>query len=708
MKHIITRILLGALLAGSTGAFAQTPENVTAEELINMSLEELMNITVTTASKNQESVKDAPAIISVITAKEIEGYGAMSLSEILDRATAIYANGTYYPKGNITIRGDHTGLFDTHVLFLINGRPLRESFHNGANYALNTMVPVDNIERIEIIRGPGSVLYGTSAYSGVINIITKMADKPSAKGFVRYGSFDTKQAGFSGTTVVKGIEIGGALNYFDSNGWNFTARDEKSQIRNRANTADSLKAPYTFPMDEQGIGAMLQVGYKGLKISSNYTQSNQRIMGRTPVWSNPVEYSFYNTRGFIDGGYTHSFSKLLSSSINVTYNHLLSKHYIPLDSYKEDIIVRNSDDVLVEMTHYIKPTENINIVLGALANTQTGWATQPELTANFENFDLQSGVNPNPHYQVPAYRETWGSAYVQADYSPFSFVKIITGGQLNKATGHKASFVPRLGSIFTLTKSLSAKVLYGQAFRSPAFFEAYALSLPGIVGNKHLNPELVRTFETQLSYSARKFEIALTYFNSAQSSLISRSNVKDSLYMTEYNGMLTSIPQYINKGSLTSQGLELESKANLTDHLSTVGSVAYQTNTNDKGTKDVYGMPMLMAKLGMNYAHPKGFGIGMFNSYFGKGGDITTYTNGKATTKQVNPEVKPYQYLTLNAHVNVFKLLKISSSLQGIFNIYATNLLDEQIYYPELVRRNINSLPGRAGRSIYGSFQVKF
>ncbi len=54
----------------------------------------------------------------------------MSLGEVLDRATATYYNGTYYPKGNITVRGDHTSIFDTHVLFLINGRPLRESFHN--------------------------------------------------------------------------------------------------------------------------------------------------------------------------------------------------------------------------------------------------------------------------------------------------------------------------------------------------------------------------------------------------------------------------------------------------------------------------------------------------------------------------------------------------------------------------------------------------
>jgi outer membrane receptor for ferrienterochelin and colicin len=362
----------------------------------------------------------------------------------------------------------------------------------------------------------------------------------------------------------------------------------------------------------------------------------------------------------------------------------------------------------VELTNYIKPAENINIVVGALTNMQSGWATQPELTANFENFDVKGGVNSNPHYQVPHYNETWGSAYLQVDYTPFSFVKIIAGGQLNKVTNHKASFVPRLGTILNISKSLSAKVLYGQAFRSPAFFEAYAMSFPGIVGNKNLTPELVGTFETQIAYTSKKAQISLTYFNSYQSNLITRFNVRDSLFVTEYKGKLTSIPQYINKGSLASQGIEVEGKVNFTENLSSVGSLAYQTNKDNKGSLDVYGMPIMMAKLGVNYIHEKGFGFGLFNSYFGKGGDITVFNNGKPTTKQVNPEVEPYNYLTLNVNADMFKLLKVSTSLKGILNLYATNLINEAIYYPEVARRNINSLPGRPERGIYGSFQLKF
>ncbi len=571
------------------------------------------------------------------------------------------------------------------------------------------MFPVDVIKQIEILRGPGSVLYGTSAYTSVINIITKDGGKNSMKSFVRYGSFQTIQAGVSGTTAMKGLKVSGGVNYLNSKGWDFTARDEKSVIRNQANTADSaLKAPVTIPMAEQGIGTHLRLGYKGLSVNAAYVFSDQRIMGRTPVWRNPIDYNVTNNKGLVDIGYSHKISKAISTSVNATYNYFLSTHYIPLPAYKDNLIYRTSNDLLAEFTTYIKPAENLNITIGALANMQSGWATQPELTANFDNFDLTSGTNPDPHYQVPAYNETWGAAYLQADYRPVPFAKIITGIQANKVTGLPISVVPRLGTIFYMTKQWYAKVLYGQAFRSPAFFERYTVSLPGIVGNQNLSPELVGTFETQLGYTSRKYEMAVTYFNSKQSNLITRSNVKDSLYITQYKGVATSIPQYINRGSLTSQGVEAEGKANFTKRLSAVGSFAYQTNTNDNDRKDVYGTPMTMTKLGLNYTHEKGFGMGIFDSYFGKGGDISAYSNGKLVTKQVNPQVRPYHYMTLNVNADVFKLLKVPTDLQGILNIYTNNLLNEAIYYPEVVRRNMNSLPGRPGRGIYASLQLKF
>jgi hypothetical protein len=114
-------------------------------------------------------------------------------------------------------------------------------------------------------------------------------------------------------------------------------------------------------------------------------------------------------------------------------------------------------------------------------------------------------------------------------------------------------------------------------------------------------------------------------------------------------------------------------------------------------------MPNLIVKLGVNYASPFGLNIGVWNSYFGAGGSIAT-----PTTRALNPEVRPYNFLSANITYNITNLFESTSLPDMIVGIYATNILDEQIYYPEYVRRNMNSIPGRPGRAVYASFSVQF
>ena len=130
---------------------------------------------------------------------------------------------------------------------------------------------------------------------------------------------------------------------------------------------------------------------------------------------------------------------------------------------------------------------------------------------------------------------------------------------------------------------------------------------------------------------------------------------------------------------------------------------------NNTGGKNIYAMPNLMVKLGMSMNLKNGISLGVFNSYFGKSQVITLYdSKGNPTTKDANPEAKPYNYMTLNAGVNFKKLFHLEKSPDFSLNCYVTNVLDEKIYYKEVVRRNINSLPGRAGRAFYTSLTVLF
>jgi outer membrane cobalamin receptor len=92
------------------------------------------------------------------------------------------------PRNVASIRGDLIKQEDNHVLVLINGRPFRDTTFGGINFSICTAFPIQTIERVEVIRGPGSVLYGTNALSGVINIVTKNPDQSTMVASVLSGS----------------------------------------------------------------------------------------------------------------------------------------------------------------------------------------------------------------------------------------------------------------------------------------------------------------------------------------------------------------------------------------------------------------------------------------------------------------------------------------------------------------------------------------
>jgi len=134
------------------------------EGLFSLSLQELINLEVTTVSKRKESISEAPGVISVITAEDIKNYGATSLKDVLLRLPNffIFDSSTFKASGAM-LRAGATQHLNNHVLYLINGSPLRESQNGGLHTDINLLFPIDIIERIEVIRGPGSVLYGSNA-----------------------------------------------------------------------------------------------------------------------------------------------------------------------------------------------------------------------------------------------------------------------------------------------------------------------------------------------------------------------------------------------------------------------------------------------------------------------------------------------------------------------------------------------------------------
>ena len=218
-KELITRSILVSFCIYSLVLFSVQPSVAEDTEqtsqfgtMLAMNLEELADFEVELATGTSKPINLAPAVASVITAEQIEEMGATTLDQVLETVPGFHVepSGTAFFASVWSIRGIHTSI-SPHVLLLINSVPYR--FNYTGSRPLYFKMPVAMIKRVEVIRGPGSALYGADAFSGVVNILTKDAKEvDGTRSGGRYGSFDTNDvwiqhgATYYGWDVTLGVE----------------------------------------------------------------------------------------------------------------------------------------------------------------------------------------------------------------------------------------------------------------------------------------------------------------------------------------------------------------------------------------------------------------------------------------------------------------------------------------------------------------------
>jgi outer membrane receptor for ferrienterochelin and colicins len=690
--------LIFLLLLSVINVYAQEDDSAIYE----LTLEELMNIEVTSASKSSESVQDAPAIITVISESEIKSYGALTLQDVLDRVVGAWTYGALaVPNSVYSLRGATTVIDNLHTLVLIDGRPTRESFRNGQYTAFYQSFPIESIKRVEVIRGPGSVLYGSGAYMGVVNIITKNGSDQQTSASLRYGTGDSYQ--FSGAIgkQVKDFQIALGINYLDDGGWNYSMIDENGISGN-------------FDYRRTAMAANLKASYKDFRLSVYAGDNEQNAPGNTPVWTyDPRKgadslgvWVVSTPRVFVNVGYDKSLSDKVDLVFDITHNYFGYHNKFEGVGY-EKFQDGSGSGTLFELTSFIRPLEKLNIVLGGTVNFQSGEFTLYNFNEDGSKRNiLENTTLPDPPFTaVPKFNKVWYSFYTQVDYKVSDFLKLIGGVQMNKVEELDADFVPRIGSILKFNDKLGAKLMVSNAFRAPIGLQTDVQNQGTLWGNPNLKPEKNTTYEAQIMYSSDKIESSLTYYHIDSKDLITRSLPTDSLVLV--GGVST--PTFINAGTMTFDGIEFESKISLSKSFYTNIGLSYTTNEDADGNRDHEGSPNTMLKLGLSYKNPKGISIGLFNTYFGDVKSIATFdSNGDQITKDVNPETSSFNYMTVNLSLELNKLFNLKRSPSISFNIYGTNILDEDIWMAEYARRKINTTPAKGGAAIYGALKMRF
>ncbi|HDQ44322.1 MAG TPA: TonB-dependent receptor [bacterium] len=628
-------------------------------DFMSLSLEEILNMEVTTVSKFAERLFDAPGVITVVTKDELDRFGGTTLKDILERVPSLIGSTVYMTdRSMIAARGDQVLASSSHVLLLINGRPVRESLEGGIKSEMYEAFPVNIIEKIEVVRGPGSVLYGSNAISAVINVITESAGQNE---FAVTGI--AGQAGAYGTQA-KAKWQAGDLSVVASGRFMRKADWETDFSYNNIYTPVDTTVTVKNTIPNEGMGTYVGISYKNLSLMGSYNawKNHYWVADYATIFPFPTFGVNNWSKSFADLGYKLRVSDQWDMNFNVTYNRST------FDTEAWPNTNRDSYEVVAEWSNYYNPTEKMGLVFGGLYNYFSGEEWGPGFTFTDAN-----------RFSV--------GAFAQVNYRLLRSVNVITGVQANKVEDIDLDIVPRLGMIWNPVARINFKALYSSAFRAPSINEL-SINFPEMRGNPNLTPEKVTTLDLGMNYQGEQIQAGVNFFHTQQ---------KDVIFQNRDLSVVPA-PMYWNGVEVDFMGVELEGKYYVNRNLFLTGSMLYQTNEDKGGIENVTPIANFGAKGGVSYKCDRGYTISLFHIH--QGG-----LDEKFDT-QVNPAPGAYNLLSLYARADVNRLFSWEKKPAFSLFLQVDNLLDEVIWLPDWGLLMGKSIPVNPGRAIYAGLNI--
>lgn len=559
------------LLAAATAeCFAQQP----VPDLAETSLEELGNIKVYSASKHLQSAGDAPSSVTVITAEEIQQHGYRTLADILQNVRGFFV--TYDRNySSVGVRGfARPGDFNTRVLLLVDGHRLNDNVYDEAMIGTEFPIDIDLIQRIEIIRGPVSSLYGSNAFFAVINIITKRGqDLKGLELSAETASFNTYEGRISYGRKLRQLEFLISGTFYGSRGHNRLLYPE-------FNTPQTNNGIASHADDDQVGSGMATVSFRDFTLQSVFGTREKGIpTGAYGTLFNNSGTRTTDSHSYIDLRYEHTFAKAWSMMARTFYDRY---------TYQGTYMYPSSLD-----TAQISP--NLDFADGKwwgadLQLTKTVWSRN-RITVGGEYRDnlrqKQTNYDLNPYsLLVDDSRQSFvGAFYLQDELNITKSVTLNTGFRYDYYSAIDASSDPRAALIYRPRSQTALKLIYGGAFRVPNVYEMYYYSNPSNTANDQLKPEKIRTTELVWEQGlGPKLWFSTSAFYNDLDNLITQDKTSGTFY---------------NLQQVTSSGLELEVKGQALRGLEAAASYSFQETKDDLTHQFLSNSPRNLVKLSL-------------------------------------------------------------------------------------------------------------
>lgn len=576
MTHMSRFAMLAAVALWLAPAAARAQDS---RQLSEMSLEELMRIDVERvfgASQRTQPVTEAPSSVTIITADEIDRYGYRSLADILRAARGLYVsddrNYSY-----VGVRGfARSGDYNTRVLLLVNGHRVNDNVYDQAGIGADLGIDPAMFERVEIIRGPASSLYGTSAFFAVVNVITRTgASMRGGSVTLEGGTLGTGRAGVAvGERLANGVDFALSGTYQRSHGVHrlyFPAFDTPDTNGGIAEDLDGERLEQMYS----------QVSFKDVTITGAYGRRRKDV----PTASFDTVFNEHaarerttDRRGMVDAQFEHSIGGTRLAG-RASYDRYYYDGVYPLP------VVSVGDPVLINYDAGLGARWGLD---GRLTRELAGRQTMTAGVEFFDNIhqDQRNSYDATSPSAFSIERSSHqGAVYAQDEIRARRWLLFNVGLRYD-TYGGRSRTTPRAAVIFTPSPNQSIKYLYGQAFRAPNVYELVYHSAG--IENTALQPESIDTHEVVWERYIGEWlrTSASTYWFDAKHLITLREDP------TTFDGL-----SFVNAGHARAKGLELEGEVRLKNGVQGVASYALQHATDQDTGAALTNSPRHMAKL---------------------------------------------------------------------------------------------------------------
>jgi len=471
-------LLLAAIVASSGACAAPGAVDLTA-----LSLDDLLNVEVYTASKFPQKMSEAPSYVTVVTAGDIKAYGYRTLSAILRNVPGLYVS---YDRQYdfLGVRGfSRPGDYNSRVLLLVDGNRLNDAVYDTASIGTEFPLDIDLIDRVEFVAGPGSSVYGNNAFFGVINVITR-----SGKGI---GGVEVAGSVASAQTAKGRVTAGGLLEtgldwilsatYYDSHGKDlyFPAFDTPEMNNGVAQGLDHDRYASVFG----------KASWRGWTLEAAWADRKKGIpTGAYDTLFNDPRSNSRDAQGWVDFRYSGELSEATDVLARVFYGKYPYDGVLPYAGEKPGDTIVNRDGARpewwgVEAKFVSKVNATNKLVYGV------------EYVNNKRQDVFNYDVDPPVVYADTHTQSSHWGVYVQDDVTLRENLVLNAGVRYDDHGQGLSSTNPRVALIWNPVPAAALKLIYGTAFRAPNAYER-DYTAPGVAKpNPGLAPERIQTYE---------------------------------------------------------------------------------------------------------------------------------------------------------------------------------------------------------------------